>query len=130
MVRSKRQITGRRFTGESGTLVAELIIAIAILVIAMLPLAYSFVQDEKVARHFYRRAVAMELVDGEMEVLLAGEWRSFKEGTQPYAFHAASATNLPPAKTVLTITGKHLRLEWQPDKSFSGGKVIREADAR
>ena len=130
MVRKKHQIIGRRFSSESGTLVTELIVAIAILVITMLPLAYSFMQDEKMARHYYRRAVAMELVDGEMEVLLAGECRSFKEGPQPYTFHAASATNLPPAKTVLTIAGRHLRLEWLPDKPLSGGKVTREADVR
>ena len=120
----------RKQTGESATLVTELIIGIAILVIAMLPLTLSFAQDENMARHYYRRAVAMELVDGEMEILLAGEWRSYKEGAQPYTFHAASATNLPPAKTVLTITGKHLRLEWLPEKTLSGGKVTREADIR
>lgn len=119
-----------KFTGESATLVTELIIGIAILVIALLPLAYSFAQDEKMARHYYRRAVAMELMDGEMEILLAGEWHSYKEGTQPYTFHAASATNLPAAKTVLTINGKHLRLEWLPEKILSGGKVTREADVR
>ena len=120
----------RRQTGESATLVTELIVGIAILTMALLPLAYSFAQDEKMARYYYRRAVAMELVDGEMEILLAGEWHSYQQGPQPYLFHAASATNLPPARTILTISGKHLRLEWVPEKTFSGGKVTREADVR
>jgi len=33
-------------------------------------------------------------VDGEVEVLLAGEWRAFKEGAQDYAPHALAVTNL------------------------------------
>lgn len=115
---------------ESGALTAELVVAMAILVLAMLPLGYSFVQEEKLLRGSYQRAVAMELVDGEMEVLLAGEWHAFKEGAQPYSFHAASATNLPSGKSVLTITGKHLRLDWLPEKKTSGGEVVREADAK
>jgi hypothetical protein len=115
---------------KSGMLSSELMVAMAILVIAMLPLAYTFLQEQKLLRNSYRRAVAMELVDGEMEILLAGEWHSFKTGSQPYSFHGEAATNLPPGKTTLTIAGNHLRLDWQPDKKTSGGEVIREANVK
>ena len=111
-------------------LMAELIVAIAILTIAVLPLAYSITQEHKLLRACYYRAVAMELVDGEMEVLTAGEWRAFKEGAQPYRLGADSATNLPPGQFVLTITGQHLRLEWLPQQRDRGGSVVREATVR
>jgi Tfp pilus assembly protein PilV len=114
---------------QSGTLMVELVIAIAILGIAMLPLAYSVGQEHTLQRKSYQRAVAMELVDGEMEIMLAGQWRDFKEGTQPYSFHGESATNLPPGQAQLTIKGNHLRLDWTPD-SNAAGAVHREADVK
>ena len=115
---------------EAGSLATELMVAIAILVLAMFPVGYSFKQEYKLARNSYQRAVAMEIVDGEMEILLAGEWKSFPQGTQSYSFRAQSATNLPPGKATLTITGKHLRLDWLPENKTSGGEVLREADAK
>jgi prepilin-type N-terminal cleavage/methylation domain-containing protein len=115
---------------QNGFTVVELMVAMAILVLAMMPLAYSFTQEQKILRNSYRRAVAIELVDGEMEILLAGEWRAFSPGEQPYTFHAASAANLPPGKVTLTITGKHLRLDWKPDQKSSGGEVVRDADTK
>jgi hypothetical protein len=116
--------------GEAGALMTELVVGMAILTIAMMPLAYTFSLEQKVVKNSYQRAVAMELVDGEMEILMAGEWRGFKQGTQPYEFHGESATNLPPGRATLTITGKHLRLEWLPEKQRTDGDVLREADVK
>jgi hypothetical protein len=68
----------------------------------------------------------MEIVDGEMEVLVAGEWRNFPEGAQPYTVHANAAAHLPPGRFQLTKTGRHLRLEWTSDRRQGIGTVIRE----
>ncbi|MDB6108633.1 MAG: hypothetical protein JWR69_383, partial [Pedosphaera sp.] len=78
----------------------------------------------------YQKAAAMELVDGEMEILLAGEWRAFKEGNQPYELHGDSARNLSPGKAVLTITAKRVRLEWRPEKGELASMVVREGTGR
>jgi hypothetical protein len=107
-------------------LMTELLIAMAILILAVIPLAMCFVQESKVLRQSYQRAVAMELIDGEMEILLAGEWRSFKEGTQSYPLSGDAQKNLPPGQAVLSITGKHVRLEWQPEKGNLVTAVVRE----
>ena len=72
----------------------------------------------------------MELIDGEMEVLAAGEWHSFNQGAQPYSFHADAAKNLPPGSAQLTITGDHLRLEWVPVKKSRANIIIREATGK
>jgi hypothetical protein len=115
---------------QSGALMTELMIAMAILAVVMFPLAFSFAQETKFLRSCYNRAVATEIVDGEVEVLLAGEWRSFKEGVQDYAPHALAVTNLPSSKFQITITGRRLRLEWLPSEKDQGGRVIREVTVK
>ena len=123
VIRSKKLNLRRR---ERGALATELLVAGVILVIAVLPLAYSFAHEQKFLRVCYNRAVAMEIVDGEMEVLMAGEWRAFKEGTQEYVPRSAAVTNLPMRTLQLTITGKQLKLEWRPPGRDMGGHVVRE----
>jgi hypothetical protein len=112
---------------ERGSMMIEMMTALAILVAILLPLGLSFVDEQHVCRVYYWRAVAMEAVDGEMEVLAAGEWRNFAEGTMPYVVHTESAKHLPPGKFTLTVHGPGLRLEWRPEKSRFGAPVVREA---
>ncbi len=66
--RSRRAFAGR----ERGGLMVELLVAMALLVGALLPLAYSIASEMRYARAAYQRAVAMEIVDGELEVVAAG----------------------------------------------------------
>ena len=109
-----------------GMLLTEMVIAMAILVVAVLPLAYSFISEQRLLRTYYYRAVAMEIVDGEMEALAAGEWRAFNEGAHEYAVRANAITNLPPGQFRLTVSGPRLRLEWLPQARHQGGSVVRE----
>jgi mannose-6-phosphate isomerase-like protein (cupin superfamily) len=104
----------------------ELIVAMAILVIAVLPIGYSFLNDARVFRAAYQRAVVMEIVDGEIEVLAAGEWRAFPEGTHHYTIQYGASRNLPPGQFQFTRAGKHLRLEWMPTRKSGVGTVVRE----
>jgi len=99
----------------------ELAVAMAILVVAVLPLAFMFAREGKLLRTYYRDAVAMQILDGEMEVLAAGEWRRFAEGQHTLNINARAATNLPPGKFVLTREAKTLRLEWRPEQ----GRAMR-----
>ena len=112
---------------QRGALMVEILVALAILMGVVLPVAYSFVYERRLARACYQRAVAMEIVDGEMEALLAGEWRSFTSGTHDYPVHAGAATNLPPGRFTLTVQPPHIRLHWQPALKDHGGAVTREA---
>ena len=109
---------------------AELFIAIGLLSVALLPLSYSFNHERQMARACYNRAIAMEIVDGEMEVLLAGEWRAFPEGAQNYPVHSGAVTNLPQGNFVLSRNEKTVRLEWVPTKRDKGGRVLREANLK
>jgi hypothetical protein len=110
----------------AGWLLPELMIALSIIVIALMPLAFSFRAEQKLLRAHYNQAVAMEIVDGEIELLRAGDWRNYLEGEQPYKVSAASATNLPPGGFFLSRTGATVRLEWRPVKKQSGGTIARQ----
>jgi len=101
-------------------------VALAILALAVLPVGYSISQERKLTRAYYFRAVAMEIVDGELEVLRAGAWRQFQEGTQPYEPRAESATQLPPGRFTLTVMCEQLRLAWQAEGKGAASAVVRE----
>ena len=109
-----------------GDMIIEVAVGIAILVAVLLPLSLSMMKDQQVCRAYYYRAVAMEIVDGEMEILAAGEWRSFKSGSQTYPVQAGVAKNLPPGRFILTREGRLIRLEWMPEKKRGIGPVWRE----
>lgn len=121
--------TARRRTAGSA-LITELVVAMGILVAVVFPLSVSFVKDARVLRAEYHRAVAMEIVDGEMGILVAGEWRAFPEGTHVYEVRARAATNLPPGQFRLTRKANHMRLEWAAAKKQGIGEVVREATVK
>jgi hypothetical protein len=120
----------KRFRNNRGSLMVEMMAALGILTATLIPLAYTFVREQRTCRAYYWRAAAMEIVDGEMEVLAAGQWRSFKEGTHAYPVTLDAARNLPAGRFTLIVRERQLRLEWKPDKPASGGPVIREAVGR
>lgn len=122
-----RASTSRRCSAMA---MIELVVALGILTTAAIPLSTIFLHERNLCRAYYHRAIAMEIVDGEMEILAAGEWRAAQSGSQPYAVRAEAAKNLPPGRFVLTVQEKRVRLEWVPDKLGSGGKVVREALVR
>jgi hypothetical protein len=109
-----------------GWMIAECVVALGILIAVMIPISFSFVAEHRACRASYYHAVAMELVDGEMEILRAGEWRQFPRGTQPFVINSAAAKNLPPGQFMLTVEEHVVRLEWQPSAKDQGGKVTRE----
>lgn len=125
-------VTTRRASlrSQRGSAMADILCALGLLAAALIPLSVSFYSEQKVLRTHYQHAVAMEIVDGEMEILRAGEWRVWREGTHTYPIKAAAAKSLPPGKFTLTRTGLTLRLEWVPDKRGTGSPVVREVEIK
>jgi hypothetical protein len=107
-------------------MMADLFVGMAILAVAILPLSFAYVKETRMLRAEYFHGVAMEIVDGEMEVLAAGEWRSYPDGLQPYTVHARAAASLPPGHFQLTKTSRQLRLEWAADQKQGIRPVVRE----
>jgi hypothetical protein len=117
----------RRATAHGMALI-EMLVAMGILILVLIPLSLSFISEKREFGVYYHRAIASEVVDGEMEILRAGEGRVFKEGTQSYNVQNPTATNLPPGGFVLTRHDRHLRLQWLPAAKNKGGIVTRETD--
>jgi hypothetical protein len=109
-----------------GLAVMEVVIALGLIASVMLPLAFSFAYEQKLCRTYFFEAVALEIVDGEMEILAAGEWRRFSEGKHVYTVVGKAAQNLPAGKFILSIDQRELELAWVPAKRGQGGKVARK----
>ncbi len=116
-------------SGRRGIILIELVVAAGMLAVVVVGMAAIQFGDARALRAQYVRAIAMEIVDGEMETLLAGEWRAFGEGTHAYALQAADAArNLPDGTFTLTVRGKAVRLEWTPAQLRLGGRIVREGN--
>jgi hypothetical protein len=111
---------------QQGMLATDIMIAMGIMVIALLPLSNSFLKEQQALRMIYQRALVMSIVDGEMERLVAGEWRGYTEGKHEYRVRAAARENLPGGKFVLQRDDRRLMLSWIPLKKGSGGRFSRE----
>ncbi|HEY3763451.1 MAG TPA: hypothetical protein VGN23_17030 [Verrucomicrobiae bacterium] len=104
----------------------DLLMAMTILTLAILPLGFSFARERASLRAEYMRSAVDEIVDGEMEILAAGDWKNYPDGAQNYIVHGNTAAHLPVGHFELTKNGNHLRLEWLPDHKQGIGTITRE----
>jgi hypothetical protein len=116
----------KNLRSKRGFLEVDLLVGLAILSLAIVPLGYSFARERQVLKMEYFRSVANEIVDGEMEILAAGDGKNYSEGAQAYVIHSRAAASLPPGHFQLTKNGNHLRLEWAPDERRGVSAVVRE----
>jgi len=123
-------ITPKPSRSTRAFLILDLVVGMAMLVLAVFPLAYTVNSEARLFRATYQRALAMEIVDGEMEILAAGEWRAYSVGTQTYSVQARAAANLPDGRFQLTRTGNHVRLQWTPAEKSGVGTVVREVTVK
>ena len=113
---------GRR----GGWLLVELAAAMAVLVTILISVAVAMAYQQRVCRQLYEKAVAMEIVDGEAEVLAAGEGRAYPDGTHTCHVVAAAAESLPPGDVVVTVARPSARVEWVPAVERGAPRVVRE----
>jgi hypothetical protein len=130
MKTKRSSLSGKSLCARRGFLEVDLAVGMAILGLAILPLAFSFAHERQVLRAEYFRSSAMEIVDGEIEILAAGDWRNYPDGSQNYTVHANAAANLPPGHFQLTKNGNRLRLEWSSDERKGIGAVVREVTVK
>ncbi|MEI6075880.1 MAG: hypothetical protein WCS94_09920 [Verrucomicrobiota bacterium] len=112
---------------RKGFLQIDLLVGMAILGIAIIPLGYSFSRERQLLRNEYYHAVIVEIVDGEMEILVAGAAKDLPDGQKLLTVNSPAAAKLPAAQWQFTRTGKHLQLAWLPKEKCGLSPVIREA---
>ncbi len=111
---------------SAGSLSLDLGVALGLLTLVVVPFAYSYLQQQNQLRQAHHRAVAMELVDGEAEVLAAGALSNFPDGEAEYPVAGTAASRLPRGKFILLKNGSHGTLVWRPEPASLAGPVRRE----
>lgn len=127
-LQSQAQAARTRRTGERGALMTELSVATAIFSMVVLAAVAPLAMDQSMVRLQTIRAVAMQIVDGEMEVLVSGAWRAYREGEHDYPVKAEAAKTLPKGRFVLLVDAEKVRLEWRASRRAGGEttRVVRE----
>lgn len=113
-------------SARQGFLEVDMLVGLAIFAIAMMPLGFLFVHERQALKIEYYRCVANELVDGEMEILVAGAAKDLPEGSSLYPVNSRAAAVLPVGHFEVTKTEDSLRLEWSPDQRRGLTPVVRE----
>ena len=85
-----------RLTNRLAFLQLDVAVAITVLALVFIPLSVSSSGDLDLARRHYFEAVALQLTDGEMDVLLAGALPSAAVPTTSEALHPSKMQKAPP----------------------------------
>ncbi|HEY1169921.1 MAG TPA: hypothetical protein VGH19_01010 [Verrucomicrobiae bacterium] len=121
---SHSQKPGAQRISEKGMLMVELNAALGIMMLLIFSLAVPIAWDRAVIRSTSHRAVAMEIVDGEAEILMAGAWKSYGTGAHEYPMPYKAAEALPKGRFVLLVEDKGVALEWRMAQR-DGGENVR-----
>lgn len=119
-----------RLTNRLAFLQLDVAVAITVLALVFIPLSVSSSGDLDLARRQYFEAVALQLIDGEMDVLLAGERRKYTPGEHQIKPVGEAVQNLPEGEFVLTVHDQKLTLAWVPNKRAKWGRVERVVELK
>ena len=119
-----------RLTNRLAFLQLDVAVAITVLALVFIPLSVSSSGDLDLARRQYFEAVTLQLIDGEMDVLLAGERRKYTPGEHQIKPVGEAVQNLPEGEFVLTVHDQKLTLAWVPTKRAKWGRVERVVELK
>ena len=119
-----------RLTNRLAFLQLDVAVAITVLALVFIPLSVSSSGDLDLARRQYFEAVALQLIDGEMDVLLAGERRKYTPGEHQIKPVGEAVQNLSEGEFVLTVHDQKLTLAWVPTKRAKWGRVERVVELK
>ena len=108
----------------------DVAIALTVLALVFIPLSVSSSGGLDLARRHYFEAVALQLIDGEMDVLLAGERQKYTTGEHRIKPVGDAVQNLPEGKFVLTVQDEKLTMAWVPTKRAKWGRIERVVELK
>ena len=104
--------------------------AIVILMLVFIPLTVTSSRKLDLARRHHVEAVVLQLIDGEIDVLLAGEHKKYNFGEHRITPAGEAAEDLPKGDFILTLKKKQLSLVWIPVKQAKWGRIDREVNLK
>ena len=103
----------------------DVAVAIVILMLVFIPLTVTSSSKLDLARRHHVEAVVLQLIDGEIDVLLAGEQEKYNFGEHRITPAGEAAGDLPKGEFILTLKEKQLSLAWVPIKLAKWGRIER-----
>ena len=100
----------------------DLMLAVSILMLLFIPFGVTSSGKLDLARRQHFEAVALQMIDGELDVLLAGERQKYPLGETP---PGEAVKTLPVGEFILIVKEKQLFLAWVPEKEAKWGRVER-----
>ncbi len=108
----------------------DVMVAIVILMLVFIPLTVTSSSKLDLARRHHVEAVVLQLIDGEIDVLLAGEHEKYNFGEHRITPAGEAAEDLPKGDFILTLKKKQLSLVWIPVKQAKWGRIDREVNLK
>ena len=119
---SLRQEPSRR---KVGAIHLEAILALALTAAVLLPISGIVVSQRRIASDLTRHLTMIELVDGEMELIAAGDWVRYPEGTHSVPLPSPEGFVPPVGELTLVRQGREFSLAWRPANRWIGGGIER-----
>ena len=104
----------------------DLMLAVSILMLLFIPFGVTSSGKLDLARRQHFEAVALQMIDGELDVLLAGERQKYLLGEHKITPPGEAVKTLPVGEFILIVKEKQLYLAWVPEKEAKWGRVERE----
>ena len=101
-------------------------LAVSILMLLFIPFGVTSSGKLDLARRQHFEAVALQMIDGELDVLLAGERQKYPLGEHKITPPGEAVKTLPVGEFILIVKEKQLFLAWVPEKEAKWGRVERE----
>ncbi len=108
----------------------DVAVAIVILMLVFIPLTVTSSSKLDLARRHHVEAVVLQLIDGEIDVLLAGEQEKYNFGEHRITPAGEAAEDLPKGEFILTLKEKQLSLAWVPVKLAKWGRIERAVNLK
>ena len=108
----------------------DVAVAIVILMLVFIPLTVTSSSKLDLARRHHVEAVVLHLIDGEIDVLLAGEKEKYNFGEHRINPAGEAAEDLPKGDFILTLKKNQLSLVWIPVKPAKWGRIERKVNLK
>ena len=104
----------------------QLDVALAVSILLLVFIPFSVTSSSKLDLARRQHFVALQMIDGELDVLMAGERQKFSPGEHKITPPGEAVKTLPVGEFILTVEEKQLTVAWVPEKEAKWGRVERE----